>query len=203
MFEDTYKTIQATSEGLYKEKGSKFLAYAYPISKEDEVKAILEIIKKEFKGAAHHCYAYVIGADKATYRINDDGEPSGTAGKPIYGQINSFDLTNILVIVVRYFGGTLLGVSGLIRSYKTAAKEALTKATIIEKTINDVYCIAFEYAATNSVMKCLNEKQAKIISQDFKEKCAITFSVRKSLSSCLYDNLSLINTTKTKFIKSE
>ena len=132
MLDDTYKTIASTSEGIYKEKGSKFLAFAIPVVSEAEIKEHIDKIKKEYYDARHHCYAYILGADKATYRINDDGEPSGTAGRPIHGQLLSKDLTNTLVVVVRYFGGIKLGVSGLITAYKAATKDALDNAVVIE-----------------------------------------------------------------------
>ena len=144
LFEDTYLTIKEPSEGLFKDKGSKFSSFAFPASSEEDVKKFLAELKKQHPSANHHCYAFRLGADKQAYRANDDGEPSNTAGKPILGQIQSKDLTNILIVVVRYFGGTLLGVSGLINAYKLAAAEAIQNATIIEKTVDDIYEIKFD-----------------------------------------------------------
>ena len=139
LFEDTYKTIENKSEGVFKDRGSKFIALAYPIGSENEAKKILADVRKEYHDACHHCYAYRIGADKQQFRSSDDGEPSGTAGKPIFNQIQSKDLTNIFIVVVRYFGGTLLGVPGLINAYKSATLDALNNAVSVIRTINDVY----------------------------------------------------------------
>jgi len=202
MFEDIYKTILDVSEGVYKEKGSKFIATAFSVTNEDEVKVCLAELRKKYSDARHHCYAYVIGSDKSAYRINDDGEPSGTAGRPIYGQIQSHDLTNILIVVVRYFGGTLLGVSGLIRAYKTAAKDAIDNAKIIEKTVNDVYKITFEYPLTSPVMKILKDFDAQFLEQKFDMNCYIEFSVRKKNSNSIYDDLKSIEGTHITFVKS-
>ena len=145
MFEDTYYTISAPSEGLFKDRGSRFIALAYPVTTEKEIKEIQVSLRKKYHDARHHCYAYRLGYDKSVYRVNDDGEPSGTAGKPIFGQIQSKDLTNIFIVVIRYFGGTLLGVSGLINAYRSAAADAIEHAQIIQKTIMDLYEISFEY----------------------------------------------------------
>ena len=180
LFEDTYKTITQTSSGLYKEKGSKFIAMAYPVSNEEAVKQILVELKKEHFNARHHCYAYVLGPDKSAWRVNDDGEPSGTAGRPIHGQIQSFDLTNILIVVIRYFGGTKLGVSGLITAYKTAAKDALSQAEIIEKTVNEVYKLEFPYEEMNDVMRIIKEENLQIIDNQYDEACIIIYSIRKN-----------------------
>ena len=145
MFEDTYKTIAAPSEGLYKEKGSKFLAFAYPVHNLDEIKTHLEQLRKDYFDARHHCYAYILGPRKDAFRANDDGEPSGTGGRPIHGQLLSADLTDTLIVVVRYFGGILLGASGLANAYKAAARDAIDHATIIQKTIDARYRLAFAY----------------------------------------------------------
>src|ERR1035438_4724191 len=139
LFDDNYKTISSSSQGIYKEKGSKFIAYTFPVKTETEIKAHIEKLKKEHHSARHHCYAYRLHPDKSVYRMNDDGEPSGTAGKPIFGQIQSNDLTDILIVVVRYFGGTLLGVSGLINAYRSAAVEVLKNSTFINKTVIEKY----------------------------------------------------------------
>jgi uncharacterized YigZ family protein len=142
---DTYNTINATSKGLFTDRGSKFIAYAYPIQSEEEIKEYLEILKKEHWKAGHHCYAWRLGTDGNTHRANDDGEPSGTAGKPILGQLDSFEITDTLVVVIRYFGGTKLGVGGLINAYKSAAIDALKQVEIISKTIDNYYKIVYDY----------------------------------------------------------
>jgi uncharacterized YigZ family protein len=179
LFDDTYKSISVMSSGLYKEKGSKFIALAYPATTEGEVKDILKQLRKEYYDATHHCYAYILGPDKSATRANDDGEPSGTAGKPIQGQIQSFDLTNVLVVVIRYYGGTKLGVSGLIHAYRTAAKEALQLARIIELTVKEHYRIKFPYILMNSVMQLAKEEDLDIQGNEFDEDATIFFSVRR------------------------
>lgn len=187
MFDDTYKTIESPSEGLYKEKGSKFIAFAIPVTTEEEIKEHLAQIKKNHHDARHHCYAYILGHNKSAYRINDDGEPSGTAGKPIHGQLLSKDLTNTLVIVVRYFGGTKLGVSGLITAYKEATRDALDNAKIIEKTVNDIYRIEFEYPLMNNVMKVLKDESIEQFNQRFEMDCSLEISIRTSMSNRICD----------------
>lgn len=169
----SYKTLLEASSGVYKEKGSKFYSYAYPIDSETDVKIFLQKIKKEHHSARHHCFAYVIGKDGTKFRANDDGEPSGTAGKPILGQINSNSLTNILIIVVRYFGGTLLGTSGLIRAYRAAAADAIQNGKIIIRTIKKQILIKFPYPLINEVMKVLKEGSYKPIEQEFGDVCKI------------------------------
>lgn len=180
LFVDIYQTIQAPAEGIFRDKGSKFLAYAYPVKTEDEVKEWLQVLKKEHPTARHHCYAWRFGLDRSVFRANDDGEPSGTAGRPILNVLLSKDVTNIVVFVVRYFGGTLLGVPGLINAYKTATVEALNNATIIQKTVNDVYRVDFEYLQMNDVMKVLKDDAVKILNQQFDNSCSIEFEVKKS-----------------------
>ncbi len=179
MFEDTYKTISAPATGSYSEKRSKFLAYAFPVQTEAQVKERLTEIQKKHNDARHHCYAYILGPNKDAYRMNDNGEPSGTAGRPIHGQLMSKDLTNTLVIVVRYFGGIKLGVSGLQNAYKIAAKEALDAANIIEKTIDENYEVTFEYLQMNNVMQLMKDPFVTIISQQSDLNCTIRFSVRR------------------------
>lgn len=179
MFEDTYKTISAPATGSYSEKRSKFLAYAFPVQTEAQVKERLTEIQKKHNDARHHCYAYILGPNKDAYRMNDNGEPSGTAGRPIHGQLMSKDLTNTLVIVVRYFGGIKLGVSGLQNAYKIAAKEALDAANIIEKTIDETYEVTFEYMQMNNVMQLMKDPFVTIISQQSDLNCTIRFSVRR------------------------
>lgn len=200
MFEDTYFTIEEKVEGLYKEKGSRFISLAFPVSKEDEVKEILKDIKKEYYDARHHCYAYILGYDKSAYRMNDDGEPSSTAGKPIYGQLLSNDLTNILVVVVRYFGGTKLGVSGLIQAYKQAALDALNNAKIIEKTVDEIYSISFDYVLMNDVMKVLKDFDVIQMNHRFDNDCYLEFRTRKSNSIKIVDNLNSIDGICVKFL---
>lgn len=200
MFEDTYFTIEEKVEGLYKEKGSRFISLAFPVSKEEEVKEIIKDIKKEYYDARHHCYAYILGYDKSTYRMNDDGEPSSTAGKPIYGQLLSKDLTNVLVVVVRYFGGTKLGASGLIQAYKQAALDALNNAKIIEKTVDEIYSISFDYVFMNDVMKVLKDFDVIQMNHRFDNDCYLEFRTRKSNSIKIVDNLSSIDGVNVKFL---
>ncbi|WP_461637562.1 IMPACT family protein [Labilibaculum euxinus] len=201
MSSDTYKTINPASEGLYKEKGSKFIAYAYPVTNEEEIKEYIAHLKKEYYDARHHCYAYMLGADKSEYRANDDGEPSSTAGKPILGQILSNDITNILIVVIRYFGGTKLGVSGLIHAYKTAAADAIANTEIIEKTVNDIYDVNFDYLVMNDVMKIIKEDQPEQLGQDFNLTCRITLSIRQSEVDKIIEKFSKIDSVKTEFVK--
>lgn len=178
--EDTFRTLSAPSEGLYKEKGSKFLAFAYPVESEAEIKRHLENLRKIYYDARHHCYAYVLGARQETYRANDDGEPSSTAGKPIYGQILSFGLTNVLIVVVRYFGGTKLGTSGLITAYKTASADALSKASVVEKTVMRHYTVSFPYERMNRVMRIVKDLQLQVVGQDADTECRMEIAVRLS-----------------------
>ena len=200
MFDDTYLTIEEKTQGLYKEKGSRFISFAFPVIKEEEVKEIIKDIKKEYFDARHHCYAYILGHDKSAYRMNDDGEPSSTAGKPIYGQLLSKDLTNILVVVVRYFGGTKLGVSGLIQAYKQAAIDALNNAKIIEKTVDEIYSVSFEYVLMNDVMKVLKEFDVLQMNHRFENDCYLEFRTRKSNSIKIVDNLNSIEGVRVGFL---
>ena len=177
---DTYLTIDTPSEGLYKEKMSKFLAFAEPCRTSEQAKEIVTRYKKEYFDARHVCWAYMLGAERTDFRSNDDGEPSGTAGKPILGQINSFNLTDLCVIVVRYFGGIKLGTSGLIEAYRTAAQEALNAATIEEKIIEETITIHFQYPLMGDVMRIVKEENATVLSQDFVEDCRLTLSLRKN-----------------------
>lgn len=183
---DTYKTLSKPSEEtLLKEKGSKFVGYAFPIETEEMAMAYLESIREKHKNARHFCYAYQLGTEQIYFRANDDGEPSNTAGMPIYGQIQSIDLTNVLVVVVRYFGGTKLGVGGLISAYKNSAKMALEISEIIEKTIDSFYEIRFDYKDINKVMRIIKEKNLTIVEQHLELNCQIVVSVRKSLEEIL------------------
>lgn len=193
LFSDTYLTIEKTAEIIFKDKGSKFLTFAYPVQSEQQIKEILTQLKKEHHTANHHCYAYRLGADKQNYRANDDGEPNNTAGKPILGQIQSNDLTDIFIVVVRYFGGTLLGVSGLINAYKTSAAEVIKACTIIEKQILFNYTIRFPFEQLNDVMKLLKQMDGKILKQDFDNQCEIHFSIRKANSEACEEKLKKIN----------
>lgn len=185
---DTYKTILTPSEEvLYKEKNSKFFGYAFPVTTEEEIKEIIDRLRKEHFSARHWCYAYQIGTEKIQYRANDDGEPNNSAGMPIYGQIQSFDVTNILVVVVRYFGGIKLGVGGLISAYKIAAQMALENSEIIEKTIDKHFIISFGYAHMNKVMRIIKEKNLRIVSQKMEMECEIEITTRKKNVQNLLD----------------
>ena len=185
---DTYRTIISESpEVLFKDKNSKFFGYAFPVISETEIKANLEKLKKQHHAARHWCYAYQIGTENIKYRANDDGEPSNSAGQPIYGQIQSFQLTNVLIVVVRYFGGVKLGVGGLINAYRSAAEMALREAQIIEKTINRTFLITFDYKNMNKVMRIIKEKQLKIIDQKLELNCQLKISVRKKEANSIFE----------------
>lgn len=185
---DTYKTIANPSEEvLFKEKSSKFFGYAFPVCSQDEIKTNLEHLKKQHFGAVHFCYAYQIGTEKVEFRANDDGEPSNSAGMPIYGQIQSFELTNILIVVVRYFGGTKLGVGGLISAYKTTAQMALEAAEIIDKTIDVNFNISFDYKNINKVMRIIKEKKLIVFSQKMELNCEIEITTRKKNAEEIFD----------------
>ncbi len=179
---DSYKTIKSPSEGYFRDKGSRFLAFAYPVQTEDEIGEILARLKKEYHNARHHCYAWRLGAETITFRANDDGEPSSTAGKPILGQLLSNELTNILVVVVRYFGGTLLGTGGLISAYRAATADAISNAKIITKIIEDKYRLKFSYKEMNEVMQIIKQENLNILNTNFELDCALDFSVRRSES---------------------
>jgi uncharacterized YigZ family protein len=200
---DKYRTIEAPSSGDYKEKGSKFPTLAYPVYSENEIKEILQNLRKEYYDARHHCYAWRLGADKKRYRANDDGEPSSSAGKPILGQILSKDLTNILIVVIRYFGGTKLGVSGLISAYRTAAADAIANAKIIEKTVNDIIEVQFDYLAMNDVMKIIKDGNLKQIDQTFDLHCSLTLNIRQSESQIAIDKLNKIDSVKCTMLRVE
>lgn len=185
---DTYKTIDISPEPvLFKDKNSKFFGYTFPVFNENEIKAHLDTLKKEHHSARHWCYAYQIGTEKIAYRANDDGEPSNSAGMPIYGQMQSFNITNVLIVVVRYFGGVKLGVGGLINAYRTAAQMSLEAANIIEKTINIDYLISFDYKNMNTVMRVIKEKKISIINQKLEMDCQITISIRKNDAKSIFD----------------
>lgn len=185
---DTYNTIAFPSEEiLFKEKNSKFFGYAFPIQSEEEVKPIIDVLRKQHPNAGHFCYAYQIGTDKLSYRANDDGEPSNSAGMPIYGQIQSFSLTNTLIVVVRVFGGVKLGVGGLISAYKTSAQLTLESCEIIEKTIDVHYQIAFDYKNMNKIMRIIKEKNLDIVNQKMEMSCEIEIKTRKKNAEMVFD----------------
>lgn len=190
--EDLYKTIAATSEGYYTQLKSKFYSFAIPVDTVDQVKDIVAHYRKKYYDARHVCYAYVIGPDKSEFRANDDGEPSSTAGKPIHGQIVSRDLTNILVIVVRYYGGVNLGTGGLIVAYRSAAQEALDAAEIVEKQVEEVIVHNFQYAEMNAVMKVVKDTKCTVIAQNFDNDCTITLKIRQSEAEYLKERLKKI-----------
>ena len=184
---DTYLTIAFPSEEiLFKEKNSKFFGYAYPVTSEIEIKEHLEILRKKHFGAVHFCYAYQLGTDSIQYRANDDGEPSNSAGMPIYGQIQSFGITNVLIVVVRFFGGIKLGIGGLISAYKTAAQMAIESSEIIEKTVNVCFIISFDYKNMNKIMRIIKEKDLTIISQKMEMSCEIEIATRKKNAKIIF-----------------
>lgn len=193
MASDEYKTINGTSEGTYSEKRSKFLAFAHHVESEDEIKALLQEYKKKYYDARHVCYAYVLGPDRKTFRANDDGEPSSTAGKPILGQINSAELTDIFVAVVRYYGGVNLGTGGLIVAYRTATMEALANAEIVTREVEEQITYTFPYVMMNGVMKVVKEMRPRIVSQNFESTCEIKLAIRQSEAQQLKDRLAKLS----------
>lgn len=192
--DDVFKTIVAPSEGTYSEKRSKFLSFAYPVQTKEEVKELIDELRKQYYDSRHVCYAYMLGFDGTDFRANDDGEPSSTAGRPILGQIRSNELTNVLVVVVRYFGGIELGTGGLIVAYKAAAAEALAAAEIVEKTIDEEVYIGFEYPFMNDVMRVVKEDEPQILEQDFYLDCKMKLRIRKSMIEALKEKLSKVET---------
>ena len=196
MEEDIYRTIAAPVEAIYTEKRSKFIAIAMPVRTLDEVKIYLEEYQKRYYDARHVCYAYMLGPERKDFRANDNGEPSGTAGKPILGQINSNELTDILVIVVRYFGGIKLGTSGLIVAYKAAAAEAIAAATVIEKTVDDTVSFLFEYPFMNDVMRIVKEEEPQIVSQGYDMDCEMALRIRRSRMPRLRERLEKVETLR-------
>lgn len=201
LFDDSYKTIESASEGIFRDKGSKFMAYAYPIRSEVEVKPIMTKLRAEHAKANHFCYAYRLTPDRNVFRVNDDGEPSGTAGRPILNCLLSEEITNILIVVVRYFGGTLLGVPGLINAYKTASIEAIKSSTIVGKTVNDVYEAHFEYLQMNDVMKLSKEENLQILGQQFDTDCILKFEVRKAQLNQVLSKFDKIEGVKLKYLQ--
>ncbi len=197
---DTYKTILKRSTAVFRDRGSRFIAIADTVTSQEEVKEILEEHRKNYHDARHHCYAWMLGHERNQWRSNDDGEPSGTAGKPILGQINSAGLTNILVVVIRYFGGTLLGTSGLINAYRTAAGDAIANAEITTLTVKNTYLLSFPYAAMNDVMKIIKDEGLEQWDQDFSLECRIKVAVRLSVSDRVISRLSLVEDVKADHI---
>lgn len=200
---EKYFTIDKSVESIYKEKGSKFLSFLYPVSSVDEVKEYLTQLKKKYYDATHHCYAYIIGYDKETFRMNDDGEPSSTAGKPIYGQLQSNDLTNVLLVVVRYFGGTKLGVSGLIKAYKESSAECIALAEIVEKQVKNKYNIYFAYEDMNVVMNILKQNNAEQKKQVFDLNCQIEVLIDKRNTSKFESSIPPVSTIRIEFVGEE
>ena len=194
--EDTYKTIIGVAEGIYTEKRSKLIAIAIPVHTVEEIKQHLDIYQKKYYDARHVCYAYMLGHERKDFRANDNGEPSGTAGKPILGQINSNGLTDILIVVVRYFGGIKLGTSGLIVAYKAAAAEAIANATIIEKTVDDEIAVAFEYPFMNDVMRIVKEEEPEILEQSYDMDCLMKLRIRRSMMGKLRARLEKVETAR-------
>ncbi|NPD46230.1 MULTISPECIES: YigZ family protein [unclassified Lentimicrobium] len=201
LFEDIYKEINESTEGFFKDRGSKFISHSFLVKNEDEIKEHLQELRKKYYDARHHCYSWVLNPDKLAYRINDDGEPSGSAGRPIYGQLQSYDLTNILVVVIRYFGGTKLGIPGLINAYKTATKDALDQAQINILYIKDVFKVTFQYPDMNIVMKILKDEELEQFDQDFGIDCKLKFSVRKLESERVFEKFRKIHTLSIKYEK--
>lgn len=200
LFDDTYKTIKTSSEGIFKDKGSKFIAYLYPVRSEAEIKNIIANLKSLHPKARHHCWAMRLSPDRTVYRINDDGEPSGTAGRPILNTLLSYEITDVLAVVVRYFGGTLLGVPGLINAYKTATVEAIKNSEIIVNTINLVCRINFEHIRMNEVMKIIKEEGLQVLSQHFDLKCSMDLEIRQSMVNKISGRLEKIEGLNLKFL---
>lgn len=200
LFDDNYYEIETSSEGLFKDKGSKFIARAFPIFNEEDVKPILDELRKEYYDARHHCYAYILNPDKSAYRTNDDGEPSGSAGKPIYGQLLSHDLTNILVVVIRYFGGTKLGIPGLINAYKSATKDAIDNNIIVQKTVKDVYSLKFEYPLMNVIMRFIKDEHLEALKNVFEISCYMEIAVRKTESERIFELMNNIYGLEVKYL---
>jgi len=204
LFSDTYKTIAGESKGLFKDRGSRFIAIAVPLSTPEEIKSKLDELRKEYHDARHHCYAWVLSPDRQSWRVNDDGEPSGTAGRPILGQINSRELTNVLVVVIRYFGGTLLGVSGLINAYRSAADDALSNALVVEKYVTESWLVTFPYTTMNDVMKVLKDEGCGQHSHNYTgDECSAEISFRASLADKVKGRLHKISGLTMSWLRTE
>lgn len=200
LFDDTYKTIESTSEGIFRDRGSKFIAYAFPIRSESELKNLLNGLRNEHPKARHFCWGMRLSPDRSVFKLQDDGEPSGTAGRPILNTILSADLTNIIIVVVRYFGGTLLGVPGLINAYKSAAADAIANSQVTNRTVNDVYEVTFDYLVMNDVMRIIKEEQPEIIDQVFDNECKMSLSIRKSNLNQVLGKLEKIDQIKLSYL---
>lgn len=200
MENDVYRTIEADAEALFKEKSSKFLCFAYHVTTEEEIRERLEVLYKKYYDATHHCYAWRLGPRGETFRANDDGEPSSTAGKPILGQLLSHEITDCLIVVVRYFGGTKLGVSGLIEAYKTSAAEVIAAAEVVERTVDDRIEVRFSYMAMNEVMRVIKDMQPKIVEQCFDNLCTMTLTIRQSQSEQLLTRLSKVEGAQAEIV---
>ncbi|MBR5845696.1 MAG: YigZ family protein [Rikenellaceae bacterium] len=200
MENDVYRTIEADAEALFKEKSSKFLCFAYPVTTEEQIRERLEVLYKKYYDATHHCYAWRLGPRGETFRANDDGEPSSTAGKPILGQLLSHEITDCLIVVVRYFGGTKLGVSGLIEAYKTSAAEVIAAAEVVERTVDDRIEVRFSYMAMNEVMRIIKDMQPKIVEQCFDNLCTMTLTIRQSQSEQLLTRLSKVEGAQAEIV---
>lgn len=200
LFDDTYQTITEPAEGFFKDRGSKFFSYAYPITEEADAKAWLHVLRELHPKAVHHCYAYRLGQDRMSYRQSDDGEPAGTAGRPILNVLYSQDVTNVLVVVVRYFGGTLLGVPGLINAYKTGAESALSEAVKIRKHLFSTYEIKFAYVQMNDVMRIVKELDLPVVRQNFEMECSLVVEVRSTLVERFMTRTGLVLGITTKEI---
>lgn len=200
MENDVYRTIEADAEALFKEKSSKFLSFAYPVTTEEQIRERLEVLYKKYYDATHHCYAWRLGPRGEAFRANDDGEPSSTAGKPILGQLLSNEITDCLIVVVRYFGGTKLGVSGLIDAYKTSAAEVIAAAKVVERTVDDRIEVRFSYMAMNEVMKIVKDLQPKIVEQCFDNLCTMTLTIRQSQSKQLLARLSKVEGAQAEIV---
>jgi uncharacterized YigZ family protein len=198
---DSYFTIKKPSEGIYKEKGSKFIAFAYPIFNEDDFKEQLAQLKKDYHDARHHCYAFRLGLTENEYRFSDDGEPNNSAGKPIYGQLLSSNITNVAIIVIRYFGGTKLGVGGLITAYKEAAKDAINNAKIVKRTVNHYYKISFDYPVMSDVMNFVKQHNLNVTNQVFENSCLIEFNIRTQEAEQMIAELEKIEGVKIEFVR--
>jgi uncharacterized YigZ family protein len=200
LFDDTYKTINRISEGIFRDKGSKFIGYAYPIKSETEVKSILNQLRAEHTKARHFCWALRLSPDRNVFKLNDDGEPSGTAGRPILNTLLSSDITNVLVVVVRYFGGTLLGVPGLINAYKNATIAAIEENEIVTKTVNDIYEIGFDYLVMNQVMRIVKEEDLLVLKQQFDNDCMLQFEVRKAQLNTVLGKFENVDNLTIKYL---
>lgn len=200
MENDVYRTIEADAEALFKEKSSKFLCFAYHVTTEEQIRERLEVLYKKYYDATHHCYAWRLGLRGETFRANDDGEPSSTAGKPILGQLLSHEITDCLIVVVRYFGGTKLGVSGLIEAYKTSAAEVIAAAEVVERTVDDRIEVRFSYMAMNEVMRVIKDMQPKIVEQCFDNLCTMTLTIRQSQSEQLLTRLSKVEGAQAEIV---